>query len=85
MTTIYSKHIITPTAELSGYIHIENGKITRIEPTYTGPYEDFSEAVILPGFIDQHTHGWGRGSFFFENDEQSLRMMIEDQAKEGVT
>lgn len=85
MTTIYSKHIITPTAELSGYIHIENGKITRIEPTYTGPYEDFSEAVILPGFIDQHTHGWGRGSFLFENDEQSLRMMIEDQAKEGVT
>lgn len=85
MKSIYSKHIITPESEMSGYIHIENGRIHSLTSTFQGEYEDFSDAIILPGFLDQHTHGWGRGSFLYENDAQSLKMMIEDQVKEGVT
>ncbi|NLW15271.1 MAG: N-acetylglucosamine-6-phosphate deacetylase [Erysipelothrix sp.] len=82
---IYSNNIVTPDKVLKGYINIENGKITAINSCCNSPFLDLKDAIILPGFIDQHTHGWGRGSFFYENDINSLKMMIEDQAKEGVT
>lgn len=85
MKTLYSKHIVTPQGEVEGYLHIEHGKIVEITNACSGPYEEYSDAIILPGFIDQHTHGWGRGSFLYENSKESLDMMIEDQAKEGVT
>lgn len=83
--TIYSKHIVTPAGEIEGYLQIQNGLIHAITSSCDHPFVDYSDAVVLPGFIDQHTHGWGRGSFFYENSRQSLKMMIEDQAKEGVT
>lgn len=85
MHVIYSKQIVTPKTVQSGYLVIEDGKIKDLLTEYEGPFIDYSDAVILPGFIDQHTHGWGRGSFLYENNEKSIRMMIEDQAKEGVT
>lgn len=85
MKALYSNKIITPNGEKAAYILIENGKIVDIVDQYEGEYEDYSDGIILPGFIDQHTHGWGRGSFLYENNEKSLRMMIEDQVKEGVT
>lgn len=85
MKTIYSKHIITPKQEVEGYLHIQDGKIVGLDTAFDGVYEDFKDAIVLPGFIDQHTHGWGRGSLLYENSKESLEMMIADQAKEGVT
>lgn len=85
MNAFYSNRIITPDGEISGFVIVEAGKIVAISDQFEGDFEDFSESIILPGFIDQHTHGWGRGSFLYENNEKSLRMMIEDQVKEGVT
>ncbi len=85
MKALYSKRIVTPNGEKEGYIVIENGKIKEIVDNFNGDVEDYANDIILPGFIDQHTHGWGRGSFLYENNEKSLRMMIEDQVKEGVT
>lgn len=82
---IYSKCIVTPHGEQEGFLIVENGKIKSIVQEYEGEYLDYSDKIIMPGFIDQHTHGWGRGSFLYENNTKSLRMMIEDQAKEGVT
>lgn len=85
MRVLYSDKVVTHDGLKPAYIMIENGKITNIVDIFSGEYEDFTGAIIMPGFIDQHTHGWGRGSFLYENNEKSLRMMIEDQAKEGVT
>lgn len=85
MLTIYSKNIVTETGVIEGYLQIEDGKITAITQQCDSEFINHEEDIILPGFIDQHTHGWGRGSFLYENNEKSLRMMIEDQVKEGVT
>ncbi len=85
MKTFYSKNIVTNNDVIEAYITVENGRIHSIKDTFEGEFIDLKDAIILPGFIDQHTHGWGRGSFFYENDTKSLEMMIEDQAKEGVT
>ncbi len=85
MKAIYAKRIITPTEEKAGYLLLRDGKITDIVDEFEGEYEDYSDAIIMPGFIDQHTHGWGRGSILYENDRACLEMMIADQAKEGVT
>lgn len=85
MYTIYSKRIVTLDGIFSGYLTIKDKKIISLETAHKGSYYDFSNAIIMPGFIDQHTHGWGRGSFFYENNIESLKMMSEDQAKEGVT
>lgn len=85
MLTIYSKNIVLPDKIIEGYIVIENNKIQEITSSWDKEFLDYGDHIVLPGFIDQHTHGWGRGSFLYENNEESLRMMIEDQAKEGVT
>ena len=82
---IYSKNIVKNDEVISGFIKIEDKKITAIDNETNEEYLDLSDAIILPGFIDQHVHGWGRGSFLYENNEESLRMMIKDMAKEGVT
>lgn len=85
MLTIYSKNIVLPDKIIEGFIIINHGKIKEITSSWEDDFIDYGDNIVLPGFIDQHTHGWGRGSFLYENNEESLRMMIEDQAKEGVT
>lgn len=85
MLTIFSKNLVLPDRITEGFVVIENKKIKEITSTWENEFIDYGDNVVLPGFIDQHTHGWGRGSFLYENNEESLRMMIEDQVKEGVT
>ena len=85
MNVLYSKNIMINGDFSEGYIVIENGKIIDILESFDNDYEDFSNDIIMPGFIDQHIHGWGRGSLFYDNSEDSLRKMVEDMAKEGVT
>ena len=82
---IKSDHIITPDGEIAGFLEVNNGKITAVHHEYAGEYIDHSEHSIMPGFIDIHIHGWGRGSFAYKGTVDSLRHMSEDLPKVGVT
>lgn len=54
---LYSKHIILESEEFDGFLELEHGKIQGIHKSWEGSYEDYSNCVILPGFIDIHVHG----------------------------
>jgi N-acetylglucosamine-6-phosphate deacetylase len=82
---IKSNRIITPQAETAGYLIMSSGKISAITDRYDGPYLDYSDQILMPGFIDIHIHGWGRGSFGYKGEIASLRYMTEDLPKVGVT
>ncbi|SEP84635.1 N-acetylglucosamine 6-phosphate deacetylase [Ignavigranum ruoffiae] len=85
MKVIYSDNILHNEGMISGYIIIEKGKIINILNEFNGSYVNYKDEYILPGFIDQHVHGWGRGSLFFNKSPESLIMMVRDLPKEGVT
>lgn len=82
---IYSKHIILEQEEFDGFIEIEDGKVKALHKEIDGPYEDFSDFVILPGFIDIHIHGWATGSFWFEKSAGALKEMSRTLPYAGVT
>lgn len=46
---------------------------------------DYSDFTIIPGFIDNHIHGWGTGSFWFEKSKKSITEMQKNLPSEGVT
>lgn len=46
---------------------------------------DYTNLTIIPGFIDNHIHGWGTGSFWFEKSKKSITEMQKHLPKEGVT
>lgn len=85
MMILYSKHIILEESEFDGFIEIENGKIKALHREYSGTYADFSDQVILPGFIDIHIHGWATGSFWFEKTSGALKEMSRTLPYAGVT
>lgn len=85
MMILYSKHIILEESEFDGFIEIENGKIKALHREYAGTYEDFSDKVILPGFIDIHIHGWATGSFWFEKTSGAVKEMCRTLPYAGVT
>lgn len=82
---IYSKHIFLPDKEVEGYLTVENGKITGIKAHADGEYLNHEDDWILPGYLDIHIHGWGRGSFWMERTQESLLYMQQDLPKAGVT
>ena len=82
---LFSKHIYVPNKEIEGYITVEQGKISAISTQCEGEYVDYSDAIIIPGFIDLHIHGWGTGSFYMEKDANSLYEMKKYLPYQGVT
>lgn len=82
---LYSRHIIREYDEFDGFVELENGKIKALYETYDGPYEDFSDQVIFPGFIDIHLHGWATGSFWFEKTAEAVKQMCRTLPYAGVT
>ncbi|PSW22326.1 N-acetylglucosamine-6-phosphate deacetylase [Photobacterium sanctipauli] len=80
-----SDRIITPQGEVSGFVEIRDGKIHAITESYLGDYLDYTGKTLMPGFIDIHIHGWGRGSYAYKGNIESLRYMSEDLPKVGVT
>lgn len=87
---IKSKNIYTPLRTIDGYIRIEDGKIKEVSAGL--PSEDLSEEIIdygdkvvLPGFIDLHTHGFATGSFTHQQTAESVTEMSKSLAKVGVT
>ena len=82
---LYSKHIILENEEFDGFLELEAGKIKALYKSYEGPYRDFCDSIILPGFIDIHIHGWATGSFWFEKTAGALREMSRTLPFAGVT
>lgn len=84
---VFSKRIYTGTGFVSGFLEIENGEIKTIqqgnEPT--DGMIDYSDKIIVPGFIDVHIHGWATGSFLHQATKQSLVNMSKDLVHMGVT
>ena len=82
---LYSKHIILEQDTFDGFLEMEDGKIKGLYKRYEGPYEDFSNEIIFPGFIDIHVHGWATGSFWFQKTKESVKEMCRTLPFAGVT
>lgn len=80
-----SRNIILEDQVFDGFLEIEDGKIKALRQNCEEPYADYSDAVILPGFIDIHVHGWATGSFWFEKTPESVSEMCRTLPFAGVT
>lgn len=71
----------------SGYLKIEEGKIAGYFPEVSSDAQviDYGQAYLIPGFIDQHIHGWGTGSFNNDKSVHSINEMKKNLPYEGVT
>ncbi|MCR1898256.1 N-acetylglucosamine-6-phosphate deacetylase [Irregularibacter muris] len=84
---LYSENIYTPEGFQKGYLNIEHGKIKGIvqEVDEKEDVVDYTNGIIIPGFIDMHIHGWATGSFKFQGDKKALQNMSKGLVKVGVT
>lgn len=87
---IKSKKIYTPLRVIDGYIKMNNGIIEEVsagslDVDDTEEIIDYGDHVILPGFIDLHTHGFATGSFTHEQTAESVTEMSKSLAAVGVT
>ncbi|WP_431224567.1 N-acetylglucosamine-6-phosphate deacetylase [Serratia sp. L9] len=82
---IKSNRIVFPDGIKAGYLIVTEGKITGFETHFSASCIDHSERIIMPGFVDIHVHGWGRGSFAYKGSAASLQWMSQDLVKAGVT
>lgn len=83
-----SKNIYFPNQmKKDGYLKIEEGKILGFfkEAPEDALVEDYGDNMLIPGFIDQHIHGWGTGSFANDKSEKSINEMRKNLPYEGVT
>lgn len=85
LLSLASPRIVTPKGMVSGYLHISGDKIVAIDETPRGRIIDYHHAMLMPGFVDIHVHGWGRGSFAWKGERDSLRAMSQDLVQAGVT
>ena len=71
----------------SGYLTIKDGKVGEVvkEIPNSEEYIDYTGYSIIPGFIDQHLHGWGTGSFGNDKSVHSINEMKKNLPYEGVT
>lgn len=83
--SLASRRIVTPDGMRSGFIHICHGQIQALADTAKGRVIDYGEQMLMPGFVDIHVHGWGRGSFAWKGTSDSLRAMSRDLVQAGVT
>lgn len=75
---------------IDGYIKMNNGIIEEVsagslDVDDTEEIIDYGDHVILPGFIDLHTHGFATGSFTHEQTAESVTEMSKSLAAVGVT
>ena len=85
---IKCEHIYFPNQIIkSGYLKIEGNKVGDVVKNIPDDeeYIDYSDYNIIPGFIDQHIHGWGTGSFNNDKSVHSINEMKKNLPFEGVT
>ena len=85
---IKCEHIYFPNQIIkSGYLKIEGNKVGDVVKNIPDDeeYIDYSDYNIIPGFIDQHIHGWGTGSFNNDTSVHSINEMKKNLPFEGVT
>ncbi len=63
---------------------VENGKITGFGGPGDGEVLDFGDNLVLPGFIDVHTHG-AMGVDTMDATDEAMRVMKKHMADHGVT
>lgn len=90
MKIIKNGRIITPEGELTSRILVFSDKIEAIEsegclPKYPGAEViDAEGALVSPGLIDLHIHGF-KGNDASDADEEGLKQMSKDLLQNGVT
>ncbi len=92
MKTLLVKNakIISPGIEIEGgAIFVENGKIARIfrsgeELPAADEIVDAAGQMLMPGFVDVHSHGAG-GADVCDGTLEALNKIAEIKVKEGVT
>lgn len=58
-TTLRCRRIYTEAGIIDGFLTMEAGKITSIkQQTEATDYEDLGDALLLPGIVDVHSHGY---------------------------
>ncbi|QQK08026.1 N-acetylglucosamine-6-phosphate deacetylase [Miniphocaeibacter halophilus] len=82
---IYSKQVCTLDGIVEAYVKIKDGKIISIDKSCDSEFIDYSNLIIMPGYIDIHIHGWANGSFWMEKTPESIWKMQEHLPKCGVT
>lgn len=80
-----SNRIVLADGIHSGYLEVRDTKVVAFHESYGGDSIDYTGKTIMPGFLDIHVHGAGRGSYAYKGDRRSLEMMSADLAKTGVT
>ncbi|WP_312642864.1 N-acetylglucosamine-6-phosphate deacetylase [Hydrogenoanaerobacterium sp.] len=89
-----SEHIFTQSGCVSGYLGMENGKITEILPkgaVVSGSIEDCGDSMLIPGIIDLHSHGfmgkgvWAEGDDINEENLLGYLSMLPSVGVTGVT
>ncbi len=76
MTALYSKRVVANGTVGPATIHVENGRITRLQlrTEDRGPRtEDFGALVIMPGVVDSHVHVNEPGRTEWEGFETATR------------
>ncbi len=82
---LYSKNIVLEDGVREGFLELADGRIQAIHETWEGPFADYADQVIFPGFIDIHIHGWATGSFWFEKTAEATLEMCRTLPYAGVT
>ena len=82
-TRIYFPHQICR----SGYLEVAGEVIRGFSAEVPAGAEviDYGDHLLIPGFIDQHIHGWGTGSFNNDKSVHSIQEMKKNLPYEGVT
>lgn len=64
MTLIAGDALVTGDDVLRpGWVEVASGRVTAVEPGAPPRPADHRGAVVVPGFVDMHTHGGGGGAF----------------------
>lgn len=87
---IKNAHVVSPDVDLPrACVFVEHGKIVKIEETCGDVPEgaevfDAGGRILVPGFVDIHTHG-ANGADTANESADELRTMAEAKTREGVT
>ncbi|GII75609.1 N-acetylglucosamine-6-phosphate deacetylase [Sphaerisporangium rufum] len=84
-TTLTDARLVTPGGVHDGWITIEDGRITHIgRGRAPGDGLALGGRLVVPGFVDMHTHG-GAGGSFPSGDQEEARRVAAFHARHGTT